>query len=142
MPDARPLPTVIGQTENALRALLTRTLSTTRIKTYPAWVVLNAASNAGATAPSVRWRRAVAEALKVEPGVVDDVVAQLSADGLARDDGSLTARGTAELVTVRTAVATTTSRLIEEVSEEAQAAARSVLDHVRRRAEELLSLAS
>ena len=41
MGTARPLPTVIGPTENVLRALLARVLSTTRIQTYSAWVVMN-----------------------------------------------------------------------------------------------------
>lgn len=39
MPAARPLPAVIGQAENVLRGLLTKILSTTRIKTYSAWVI-------------------------------------------------------------------------------------------------------
>jgi hypothetical protein len=140
MPAARPLPTVIGPAENALRALLTKILSTTRIKTYPAWVILNAASNADATASSGNWQLAVADALKVELGEVDEVLAQLRAAGLVGNDGSLTALGATELATGRSAVSAATSRLVDGIGEEEQTTARLVLDHVRRKAEELLRL--
>ncbi len=138
MPAARPLPTVIGPAENALRALLTKILSTTRIKTYPAWVVLNAASNAGATASSGNWRLAVADALKVELGEVDEVLARLRAAGLVGNDGSPTALGATELAAGRSAVSAATSRLVDGIGEEEQTTARRVLDHVRSKAEELL----
>src|SRR4051812_34427043 len=124
MPAARPLPTVIGPAENALRALLTKILSTTRIKTYPAWVILNAASNADATASSGNWQLAVADALKVELGEVDEVLAQLRAAGLVGNDGSLTALGATELATGRAAVSAATSRLVDGIGEEEQTTAR------------------
>jgi len=140
MPAARPLPTVIGPAENALRALLTKILSTTRIKTYPAWVVLNAASNADAMASSGNWQIAVADALKVKLAEIYEVLAQLRAAGLVGDDGSLTALGATELATGRSAVSEATSRLVDGIGEEEQTTARLVLDHVRRKAEELLRL--
>lgn len=139
MPLARPLPTVIGPTENALRALLTKVLSTTRIKTYPAWVIINAASNADAAAPAGNWQRAAGDLLKVEPGVVAEELARLRADGLVSAVGSPTAVGAAELATARAAVAATTARLVEGISEQDQATTGWVLDHIRRRANELLS---
>ena len=140
MPAARPLPTVIGPTENALRALLTKILSTTPIKTYPAWVILNASSNANTTTSNGHWQLAVADALKVEHGEVDVVLAQLRAAGLVSNDGSLTALGASELATGRSAVSAVTSRLVDGISEEEQTTVRLVLDHVRRKAEELLCL--
>ena len=138
MTSSRPLPTVIGPTENALRALLTRILSRTPIKTYAAWVVLNAASTAQASASSGRWRDAVAYALKLEPEQVDELVGTLCGAGLVNVDGSLTAGGAAELALARSTVSATTARLTDGLSEEAQATARVVLDHIRGKAEELL----
>ncbi len=140
MPAARPLPTVIGPAENALRALLTKILSTTRIKTYTAWVILNAASNADATASSGNWQLAVADTLKVELGEVDEVLAQLRARGLVSNDSSLTALGATELATGRSAVSAATSRLVDGIGEDEQTTARLVLDHIRRKAEALLRL--
>jgi DNA-binding MarR family transcriptional regulator len=134
----RPLPTVIGPTENALRALLTKILSTTRIASYPAWAVLNAASNADAAASSGHWQRAVADALKVEQRDIDALLAQLRTAGLIDHDGGLTALGAAELATGRTAVSAATARLVDGLGEEEQATARLVLDHIRRNAEALL----
>lgn len=138
MPPSRPLPTVIGPTENALRALLSRLLSTTPIQTYPAWVVFNAASVARAHASSGSWQNAVADALKVELGQVDEILGTLRVAGLVSNDGSPTARGEAELAKARATVLATTSRLTDGLSEEAQATTRLVLDHVRSKAEELL----
>ena len=140
MPAARPLPAVIGQTENALRALLTRILSRTRIKTYPAWVTLNAASDADATASTGHWRRAVAAALKVELGEVDAVLVQLRAEGLINSDDTPTDLGASELAAGRSAVSAATSRLVDGISEEDQTAALLVLDQIRRKAEELLRM--
>jgi DNA-binding MarR family transcriptional regulator len=140
MTDTRPLPTVIGPTENALRALLTKTLSTSKIKTYQAWVVLNAANRADAAASTGSWQHAVGDALKVDRGVVNEVLAQLSTDGLVGVSGSLTPIGAAELAAARSAVAGTTAQLVEGISEEEQAVARRVLEQLRRKAEDLLSL--
>ncbi|TXK19638.1 hypothetical protein [Homoserinibacter sp. GY 40078] len=139
MTSERPLPTVIGPTENALRALLTKTLATTTIETYPAWVTLNAAARADESGLRDRWRVAVSDALKVSPEVVDEVIAALAAEGLIDLDDTLTPRGRAELAAARSAVAETTARLVEGVKAEEQDVTRRVLDLVRGRAEELLS---
>lgn len=61
MAAVRPLPTVIGPTETALRALLTKTLASTQIPGYSAWVILNVMSNADGDGT---WRQAVASALR------------------------------------------------------------------------------
>lgn len=135
MSSARPLPTVIGPTENALRALLTRTLSSTLIPSYPAWVVLNAVSAADS---SNDWRQRAADGLKADPDEIDGVLAELRTAGLIDDEGTLTTAGTVELTTARTAVMGTTLRLVEGIDEVEQETTRRVLDVVRRKAEGLL----
>ena len=134
------LPKVIGPTENALRAVLVKILSTTRIKTYPSWAILNAVCDADATASSGNWQSAVADALKVDMGEVDEVLSQLRAACLVGNNGSLTALGATELATGRSAVSAATSHLVDEITEKEQTTARLVLDHLRRKAEELLRL--
>ena len=138
MPAVRPLPTTIGLTENALRTLLTKVLSTTRIRTYRGWVVLNASSNSGATTSNGNWQLAAADALKVGPDEVEEVLAELRAAGLVNDNGSLTALGAADLARGRSAVSAMTSRLLDGIGAEEQVAARLVLDHIRQEAEKLL----
>lgn len=135
---ARPLPTLIGPTENTLRALLTKTLSTTRIKTYPAWVVLNALANAAGSGSTATHRAAAADALKVETDDVEAIVVGLRAVGLVDADDSPTAFGAAELAAARSAVSATTARLVDGIGDEEQATVRLVLEHIRARAEALL----
>ncbi|MCD2442038.1 hypothetical protein LQ757_07070 [Agromyces sp. SYSU K20354] len=135
----RSLPTVIGPTENALRALLTATLSTTRIDGYVAWVVLNAVSRA----QSGDWRPATAKALKVPQSVVDDVAERLERDGLLTGAGVLTDDGTRELEAARSAVARATSRVVAGIDDADQEQARRTLDQIRRNAEaELMKLST
>lgn len=136
MPSARPLPTVIGPTENVLRALLSRALSSTLIPGYPAWVVLNAVSAADS---SNDWRQRAADGLKADPDEIDGVLAELRTAGLIDDAGALTATGTAELTTARAAVTGTTLRLVEGIDEPEQETTRRVLDAIRQKAEGLLS---
>lgn len=131
----RPLPSVIGPTENALRALLARTLSSTHVPGYPAWAVLNAASSADA-AP--RWRQTVGNSLKAEPNEIDAAVAELRAAGLLRSDETLTALGDEELAAARVAVRDATLRLTDGIDDAEQETTRRVLDTIRRRAEDLL----
>lgn len=137
MTSARPLPTVIGPTENALRALLTRTLSSTLIRGYPAWVVLNAASAADSRSD---WRQRAADGLKAEAGAIDEALAALRSAGLVDDAGALTEAGNAELTTARVAVRATTLRLIEGIDETEQETTRRVLDAIRQKAEGLLGV--
>lgn len=137
MPATRPLPTVIGPTENALRALLAKTLAHTRISSYRAWVVLNAL-DAGRAAPDAPWRTAAAGALKVDDGVLDLVLAELRSEHLVDEQHALTAFGRAELSAARAAVAASTARLVEDLGEAEQETTRLVLDRIRRRAEELV----
>lgn len=137
MPTSRPLPTVVGPTENALRALLLRTLATSPIDGYPAWVVLNALSAAGADEPDA-WRSTTASALAVDDAALDRVVDHLRATGLVDGTGALTDAGATELAAARTAVAAATSRLVDGISDSDQETTRRVLDRMRREAGRLL----
>jgi hypothetical protein len=138
MPTQRPLPAVIGLTENALRALLTKVLSTTTIKTYSAWVVLNAAANAAPS--STTWQQSAADALKVTVADIDTCLAELQASGLLSYDGSQTPLGISDLAQARSAVATVTAKLVEGIGENEQQIAGTVLEQVRSRADALLQL--
>ncbi|WP_028660061.1 hypothetical protein [Nocardioides insulae] len=129
----RTLPTVIGPTENALRALLLQALATTPIRSYSEWVILNAASSTDAD-----WRMSVADALKVDDTEIDAVLERLRLLGLLDDDG-LTPAGRAQLTDARTRVAATTSLLIEGIDADQQEQVRTVLDLLRSRAEEMLA---
>jgi len=134
MSSAPPLPTVIGRTENALRALLAHTLSPTRIPGYPAWIVLNAMT---ADRSPGAWRARAAAALARE-GEIDGVLAELRSAGLVDDAELLTTAGTAQLAAARTAVAQASRLLVEGITEPEQDAVHRVLDTIRRRADELL----
>ncbi|HWU64867.1 MAG TPA: hypothetical protein VN112_22825 [Ensifer sp.] len=138
MTTQRSLPTVIGPTENALRALLTKILSSTPIKTYSAWVILNAVANAGPSSPN--WKHSVADALKVSNSDVDTSLGELRDSGLLTDDGTQTPLGITELAKARSAVASATAQLVEGISEGDQQMARAVLERVRSRAETMLQL--
>lgn len=127
----RSLPTVIGPTENALRALLTAALSTTRIDGYAAWVALNAASRA----QDGDWRPATADALKVSQSVVDDVTDRLERAGLVNGSGGLTEDGTRELEAARSVVARVTSRVVADIADVDQEQVCRTLDQVRHNAE-------
>lgn len=135
------LPAMIGPTENALRALLTHTLSVTAIRTYRMWVFMNAASS---TDPAIS-RRAmverVADALKIDSAAAEEVAGELRTAGLLTEDDTLTETGATELATARSAVGVITARLTSGISEDDQETACVVLDRVRGNAEELLRVA-
>lgn len=131
----RPLPTVIGPTENVLRALLTQTLSSTLIPGYPTWVVLNAMS---AVEASSDWRHRASAGLRVAPDEIDRIVAELRHAELVDDEDVLTAAGTAEVETARAAVMGVSVRLVDGIDETDQETTRRVLDALRRKAEGLL----
>ncbi|GGR22560.1 hypothetical protein ACFOE1_15205 [Agromyces mediolanus] len=136
MPSARPLPTVIGPTENALRELLARTLSPTSIPGYPAWVALNAISAVDARST---WRRRASDGLRADSEEIEQVLAGLQAAGLVDQEERPTAAGAAELSAARTAVVATTLRLVEGIDDAEQETTRHVLDTIRSRAEGLLA---
>ena len=82
----------------------------------------------------------IADALKAGLDDVDRLFSQLATAGLVGNDGLLTPLGQSELSAGRKAVSSVTTRLIDGISDEDQATARLVLDHVRRKAEEQLQL--
>ncbi|WP_040165286.1 hypothetical protein [Microbacterium gorillae] len=137
MSDSRPLPTVIGPTENALRALLTRTLSMTPIAGYTAWVVLNTAEKVGHES---ELRGAVESQLHAEPAVIDHAIADLRERGMLGADGEgITSTGAAVLESARADVRAVTQGLVGDVTEADQEATRRALDAIRRRAEQGLA---
>jgi hypothetical protein len=98
MSTTRPLSTVISPTENALRALLVKTLSGTAISSYEAWVTLNSAGNAATAGPEApSWRATVADGLVKPRAFVDEVAAGLLEAGLMEGSGALATRGELEL---------------------------------------------
>ncbi|NLE78635.1 MAG: hypothetical protein GX610_03475 [Rhodococcus sp.] len=139
MPAPSTLPSIIGPTENALRALLTATLASTPIRTYPAWVVINAAPGQETDHPNRDWRSHIADALKVTPDSVDHTLTELREAGLVDSRGSLTRLGESARASARVAVGTATSRLLGDVSAADEATARRVLEQIRARAEQLLA---
>jgi hypothetical protein len=137
MSTARTLPTVIGVTENALRALLTQILSNTRIESYAAWVILNSLSKADS---SGNWKLATADILKMEVSEINTLLAQLRLAGLIGNDDALSDAGATELAKGRFAVSAITSRLVEGISQEEQDTTLRVLDRIRSMASDLVML--
>jgi len=138
MPSLPSLAAVTGRTENALRALLSKTLAPTHINSYSAWVVLNAQA-ADTSASHSEWRRAAADALKVGDQFLDPIVAHLRAANLIDSNNAVSAFGQTQLTAARSAVAAATASLVEDISADEQETTRRVLDHIRFRAEALLS---
>ena len=128
----RPLPTVVGPTENALRALLLRTLEPTPISSYEEWAYLNMRS---AGAP----KEAIASALRVTPQDLSVVVDELVGRDLLDAPESITATGAEALRSAREVVTAMTRTLTEGIDEEDAAIARRVLDTLRVKAEALLA---
>ena len=128
----RPLPTVIGPTESALRSLLSHVLASTALNGYDEWVALNHTSSQQAAVAA-----GIADALKIEVTAAETIVEQLTARGLLADL-ALTPAGDAELRTARVAVAATTADLVDGIDEADQQTTRAVLDTIRIRAEAAL----
>lgn len=138
-PDVRPLPTVVGPTETALRALLERTLTGTAIDGYPAWVVINGAARADS---DNRWPASVAAALRATPEVVGRVIERLAQCGLLDETGALTDQGRQELAVARAAVVEATAMVLVGIDAADEQAARRVLDRMRHNAEHALAVGS
>ncbi len=123
----RPLPAVIGSTENALRSLLARVLAPTGISGYHEWVAVNLIGSAGAAA---------GPALTAAVGVdrAEKIIDQLTTRGLIADL-RLTSAGQEQLDQGRRALAAATAALVEGVGEAELQATRTVLDTIHERAE-------
>jgi hypothetical protein len=128
---------VIGQTENALNAILERQPAGTGI-TGAQWVTLTLAVLGGGalTAEMLTWRALTA--LKVDAATAAAHVAELTAAGLLHTtpDGTVEAtdRGAAEWTRVRGGIAGITERLWGDLPAEDLATADRVLGVVRARA--------
>lgn len=132
----QPLPTVIGPTENALRALLVATLSGSAIGEYTHWVALNAASS---EERPPTWRRDVATSLKVSENIVDGALDDLRSRGLVEGMGDLTEQGHRELSVARAAVGSATAQAVVGISEHDLQTADRVLRAVQGNVERLLA---
>jgi hypothetical protein len=133
---ARPLPTVIGPTENALRALLGRVLSPTTIGGYAGWVYLNIRDGFDIHAEV---DQQVADTLKQPVAEVLSVRQRLAAAGLVDTTGRLTPLGHEQLHQGRELVAAMTDKLTDGIDAQSLKVAAEVLDTVRNRAENELS---
>ena len=81
----RPLPPVIGVTENALRSLLGSVLEDTLVEGYAEWVILNLSSTAG---DHVLLDQQVADVLKQPTSEVLNVRRRLATAGLTDRSGA------------------------------------------------------
>jgi hypothetical protein len=138
----RPLPIVIGPTENALRALLVRLLAATPLRSYEQWAALNLVErHAGADGALVD---AVRDRLVVDETDARTILCTLEDTGLLhRVNGAwqLSATGADLLARERAHVAAVTTHLLDGIAETDLATAVRVLDHVRARAQEERALA-
>jgi hypothetical protein len=133
----RPLPTVVGPTENALRALLMQLLATTPLDSYEQWAVLNLVDRHSGD------DKALVDVV-VEGLVVDDTEARTILRTL--DDRGLLHRvngawrpspvGADLLSLERQRVAAVTARLLDGIAATDLVTAVRVLDQVRERAQE------
>jgi DNA-binding MarR family transcriptional regulator len=138
---SRPLPTVIGPTENALRALLLLTLSTTPIRDYVEWAALNLVDQDRSTGEEVV--DAVRIPLKVDRRTAHRLLDDLADRGLLAREAStwvLTPTGATVLQNTRARVAAATTRVVDGLPPADVEVAVRVLDHVRSRAEDELDV--
>lgn len=132
----RPLPPIIGETENVLRPLLVRALAASAIGGYDEWVYLNIQERADDPA---QVDDLVAAALRRPIEDVIDVRTHLTEAGLLSADGALTACGRDELARGRNSVAQTTATLTAGIEPTALQVTIETLEIVRSRAEQLLA---
>jgi hypothetical protein len=129
-----PTPTlnsqIIGQAENALRAILNRALARTGGGTYRDWVALTlAAANDGAIDRDQLIGR-LTGALKIDDAAAEAAIAELTAAHLLKDQGSrigLTDTGQARYRQIRTDLDQTNARLFGDLSADDLATAGRVL---------------
>ncbi len=133
---ARPLPPVIGATENALRPLLTHALAASLIGGYEEWVYLNVRERSDDPALV---EELVGDALKQPGEVVTAVRARLVDSGLLDTEGSLTASGREQVNRLRETVSEMTQALTAGIDPASLQATIDTLDIVRTRAEQLFA---
>lgn len=128
---ARPLPPVVGSTENALGALLASLLAATPLESTRHWVALNVAASAGDA-------HAVSVALKADLAATSVLLEDLRAAGLVEQSAGTwhpTSSGTALLRDLRGRIAEVTDRLVRDLLPNDIETTIRVLEHLRRGAE-------
>ncbi len=133
---ARPLPPVIGATENALRPLLAHALAGSLIGGYDEWVYLNIQERADDPA---RVEELVADALNQPCETVAAARTRLVDAGLLDTEGLLTGSGREQLNLCRELVSETTQALTAGIDPAAVQTTIDTLDAVRARAEQLFA---
>src|SRR5579875_411133 len=128
----RPLPPVIGATENALRALLNGVLAESSIGGFHEWVYLNIQE--GANDP-LRAEELIADSLTQGHDAVAAIRTRLVDAGLLDVDGSLTALGREQLRSCRELVAQITQTLTDGIDPAAAQTTIETLATVRSRAQ-------
>ena len=133
---ARPLPPVVGATENALRPLLTHALAGSLIGGYDEWVYLTVQQRAD---DSARAEELEADALKQAGEVVAAARTRLVDAGLLDSDGLLTGLGREQVTRCRDRVSEVTQALTAGIDPAAVQTTIHTLDMVRTRAEQLFA---
>jgi len=137
LPTHRPLPAVLGSTENALRSLLAELLRTTELASYEEWVALTLVDRHGSDETAAL--DAIADNLAVDADAGRDPLLSLEDKGiLHRVDGSrrVSPRGATLLLETRRRVTSTTAPLVEGISAEDLAVTVAILEQVGSRARE------
>lgn len=135
-PTARPLPAVIGSTENALRALLLQLLAATPLDGDREWVALNLVDRSADDGTSPL--DVVGGGLGLGESDVVSLLRSLEGKGLlhrAQDDWRISPRGTEVLTGGRERVAAATAHLVDGIADADLATAVRVLDRVREQAD-------
>jgi len=135
-------PQLLGRAENALRALLLRTLAGSGVG-YEEWVLL--AAVIAADAPRAEIADRTAHTLRIDPARVDGALATLVGAGFVTADSDrvrLTPDGRRWLDARRAVVAQNTAALLDGVPADDLAVAGRVLAAVTARADALLATAS
>jgi haloalkane dehalogenase len=134
-------PQLLGEAENALRAVLGRVLAGTGV-TYQQWVLLNVTAADGKAADRDRLTARATDALKISPAALDAEIAALTAAGYLdadRERVRLTPAGRQWHADRRAAVGQATGRIFSNLPEDDLAAATRVLTAVTTRANDLLA---
>ncbi|WP_020386965.1 winged helix DNA-binding protein [Kribbella catacumbae] len=135
-------PSLIGQTEKTLNAILDRQLAGTGI-TEPQWVTLTLAVVGGGTIDRAELIRRVNGATKFSEASVAERIAELTAAGYLRDGGEghvqVSDAGQAQWTEVRTVLGPITQGLWGDLPAEDLAAAGRVLNTILNRANAVLA---
>jgi hypothetical protein len=135
--DQRPLPTVVGPTENALRALLMRLLATTPLDSYQQWAALNLVDRH--TGDDKALVDVIVEGLVVGDTEARTILRTLDDLGLLHRVNGVwrpSSAGADLLSLERQRVAAVTARLLDGIAATDLVTAVRVLDQVRERAQE------